>query len=136
MKNKLCASLANAAQFRIEDGNVDRAEELLRKLTQVAEAGGDHNDKFFAWVRYAHFLEDQNRDAEAEQAFRNAIEAVPLMHFNLRHTIALRELGELMSRTGRSAEGLALQAMSLKIFDALADQVCQQSVGTYADRAS
>jgi hypothetical protein len=136
MKNKICASLAHAAQFRMEEGDIVRAEQLLKKATEVAEFGGNHNDKFFSWVRYAHFLVDQNRDAEAETAFRKAIDSVPLMHFNLRHAIALRELGELVSRTGRPEEGLALQAMSLKIFEALADEVCQESLETYTDRAS
>lgn len=136
MENKICSALANAARFRAEQGNMARAEELLRKGIRLAEFGGSSQDRFFAWVHLAHFLIDQARDAEAESALRTAIESVPLMEFNLRHAIALNELGEIVMRNGRPEEGLALQVVALKVFDVLADDVAQNAVESVTDRAS
>lgn len=136
MENKICTALANAAQFRAENGDLARAEHLLRRAIRIAQHGGGTNDKFFSWINLAHFLEDHNRDEEAEGAFKAAIESVPLMDFNMRHAIAIKELGELVTRNGRPEEGLALQVLALKVFDVLADDVAQKSVGTLKHRAS
>jgi hypothetical protein len=124
----LCNALANAAQFRVDRGETERAETLLVKATQMAERIGDYNDKFFAWSRLAHFLEDQGRDKECEQALRNAIDSVPLFSFGVRHAIGLKDLGAAMIRNGRPAEGLAIQCMALKLFETLADDLCLDTV--------
>jgi hypothetical protein len=128
MDNKICTALANAAHFRAEQGDNERAEQLLRKSIQLALWGDSTSDRFFSWVHLAHFLIDNGRDAEAELAFRAAIESVPLMDFNLRHAIAINELGELIMRLGRPEEGLALQVIALKVFDTLADDVALNAV--------
>jgi len=128
MTNKICTALADAARFRAERGEIDRAEMLLKKATQIAHFGGSPTDKFFSWIHVAHFLEDQNRDEEAERAYRKAIDSVPMIDFNVRHAIALKELGELVMRTGRPEEGLALQAIAFRVFDVLADDIAQKSV--------
>lgn len=136
MENKICNSLAEAAQFRAERGDLARAEDLLRRAIRIAQHGGGTNDKFFSWINLAHFLEDNERDAEAETAFKAAIESVPLIDFNMRHAIALKELGELIMRNGRPEEGLALQMLAFKVFDVLADEAAQKSVETLIHRAS
>lgn len=136
MENKICGALANAARFRAEQGDDARAEELIRKAIQLAHFGGSNSDRFFSWVNLAHFLMDRSRDAEAEEALRAAIDSVPLMEFNVRHTIALKELGEVVMRNGRPEEGLALQILALKVFDVLADDVALQAVESVTDRAS
>jgi hypothetical protein len=125
---ELCTALANAAQFRVERGEPARAETLLRKAIEIAERIGSYNDRFFAWVHLAHFMEEHGRDTECEQAFRNAIESVPLFSFNLRHAIALKELGAVVMRNGRPEEGLALQCLSLKVFEALSEDLCLETI--------
>jgi hypothetical protein len=125
---ELCTALANAAQFRVERGETARAETLLRKAIDIAERIGSYNDRFFAWIHLAHFLEDHGRDTESEQAFRTAIESVPLFSFSVRHAIALKELGAVIMRNGRPEEGLALQCLSLKVFEALSEDLCLEVI--------
>lgn len=136
MKNKICTALANAAQFRVDQGQLSRAEELYKKCVDAAEFGGYYGDVFFARANYAHFLIDQHRDDEAERELKAALDAVPLRRFNLRHSLALKELGQLFVRTGRKEEGEALQDLAFEIFMVLSDDVCHESVRTYSDRAS
>jgi hypothetical protein len=108
----------------------------MENKIRIAHRSENTNEKFFALIEVAHTLEDQGRDDEAEVAFRNAIESVPLMDFNMRHAIAIKELGELVMRNGRPDEGLALQMLAFKVFDVLADEVAQKSVETVLHRAS
>lgn len=136
MRTQIHASLANAARFRAEQGDLLRAEQLLQKSVQIADNGGDHQAKFFARVHLAQFLGDHGRESEAEHIYKDAISVVPMAHFDVRHALAMRELGEIIERQGRQEEGRCLQVLAASVFEALADDVCQRVLQQSQHRAS
>ncbi len=62
------APLLQLANYYRQSGNVERAEPLYHKLTEV-------NPSFPTWVALAGFLSFVERDDEAEQAYRQALGA-------------------------------------------------------------
>jgi len=136
MQNTIHSALANAARFRADNGDIGRAEQLLKKSIEIADFGGSNEDRFFSRIHQAQFLSDEDRDAEAEVAYKNAIDVVPLAEFNLRHALAIKELSEVVTRLGRPDEGSALEFLAATVFDSLADDICIEAVRTSTDLAS
>lgn len=134
--NKVHSTLAHAALFRAENGDAVRAEQLLNKSIEIADFRGNPEDRFFARVYLAQFFADSGRDEAAEIMYKAAIATVPLQAFNLRHTLAIRELAEVTERLGRPNEAMALEQLAWKTFELLADDICQQAVATSVSVAS
>lgn len=135
MANVIHVAMRNAAYFRADRGELDRAEALFKKGIHMADFSGTADDKFFARIHFAQFLADNGRDAEAEAIYKSAIDPIPMSQFNLRHSLAIRELGELVVKQGRKAEGMALQTLAAAVFDSLADDVCMRAIDMTEHRA-
>jgi hypothetical protein len=136
MDNLITTALTNAARFRAEEGDATKAEQLLRKSIQLADSDGAVEGRFFARVHLAHFLTASGRLAEAELAYQDALSNVSMASFNLRHTLAMREYGELLIKMGRTDQGEALLIMAERLFGVLADDICQATVQTFQSCAS
>lgn len=134
--NMIHSTFANAALFRAENGDVARAEQLLNKSIEIADSKGNPDDKFFARIYLAQFLVDAGRDEAAEIAYKSAISTAALQSLNMRHSLALRELAEVVERLGRPNEAMALEQLAWKSFELLADDTCQQAVATCVSVAS
>lgn len=135
MANNIHLALTNAAVFRAEQGDSPRAVQLLTKSIEIADHGGSLEERFFARIEMAHFYLDNGQPTESEAMLRDAIEIVPMSDFNLRHALAIKELGELVETLGRTEEGIALQLLAERVFDTLADDVCIEALERHTRQA-
>lgn len=134
--NMIHSTFANAALFRAENGDVVRAEQLLNKSIEIADSKGTADDRFFARIYLAQFLVDAGRDQAAEIVYKSAITTAARQTLNMRHSLALRELAEVVERLGRPNEALALEQLAWKTFESSSDDACQQAVSINVSVAS